>query len=123
MNSRNFKVRIENLNLKKTVFLETSAYSSDVMVKYRDMLNRLGYNYIRSNRQRGGKVHVYYFYPKAIFPTLKHYYAKFPRRRPVMVAVPGVRGRARWKPVSFQTNQYLVELHIVELNVKHPPKK
>jgi hypothetical protein len=118
MTSRNFKVRIENLNLKKTVFLETAKHPSNLLNKYRDMLHSLGYQYLRGARKRGGKHQIYYFYSSKIFPTQRAYHKKFPRVQ--RVRVPGARGRIAF--TEQVVNEYLVELHIVQLTVKRRPE-
>lgn len=114
MTNRNYKVRIKNLNLKKTCFLESSDRASTILNKYRKYLEDLGFQYIRTDKTKPApNVTVYYFYSKAIFKG-REYWLKFPRKNIF-------RNDAGARAKRYSTNEYLVELHVIKMATKHAP--
>jgi hypothetical protein len=114
MITRNFKIRIHNLNLKKVVFLESSTDQHAVRAKYTKYLASLGYDYIRTY-STSRNIKSYHFYPTALFKTRRAYHRQHPnsifrRTPPVDVNV---------KPQLL--NPYMVLLEIIEMSHKHKP--
>jgi hypothetical protein len=116
---RNFKIRIHNLTLKKTVFLD-SGNAHTVRQKWTKYLESLGY---RFNRQHVSVRHVksYTFYCERLFKGHGDFLRKtrkYGRIRPARLSP----DRSPSEPPRSD-NPYLVFLEIIELNHSQKPRK
>jgi hypothetical protein len=116
MKTRNFKVRIHNLNLKKVFFLESATDQYSLRLKYTKYLVSLGYNFVRSHAT-SRNVKSYHFYPNALFKTRVSYYRQFPSR---IRLGRNLHAEVNTKPKML--NPYMVLLEIIELPSKHKQK-
>lgn len=115
MHPRNYKVRIHNLTLKKTVFLEANTTYNQLRVKYMRYMESLGYILARSGGSTAKNVKLHTYYSKKQFPTRKMYIDSWKQYDDRYLTYD-----TNHRPVT--RNPHVVIVEIIRFNHKHAPK-